>query len=603
MALRIEQIVDKYESLRVRYAARDQRMADITAVRRGDMESVYPDMFPEGISKPMIANFIDVAARDLAEVLAPLPSFNCSTVNVNSDKAKRNAEIRSRIASNYVQFSALQTQMYTGADWYLTYAFLPVVVEPDFDNNMPRIRVESPMGAYPEFDRYGRIVSYSKRYKKSIRELIVEFPEYEGQILGRYGRENTDMTALMDLVRYEDKDQIVMFLPQQGNMSNDLALSRAKNLLGRVSVAVARRPGIDPDDPRGQFDDVIWAQIARARFSLLAMEAAEKSVQAPLVVPNDLQEFAFGPDAVIRTANPAGVRRVGLELPTGAFTEQQVLENEMRMGSRYPEGRSGQIDASIITGSGVQALLGGFDSQIKAGQQILAEMFEQVIAICFQMDEVVFPEEKKTRGTINGAQYELQYNPKKDIAGDYSVNVRYGLMSGLDPSRALIFSLQALQANLVSEEFIMQELPWSMNVSEERDRIDIERLRGALNGAIGALSQAIPQMAAQGQDPSDIVEKIAKVIDKRRRGIPIEEAAMDIFEKPEPVEQPQTPEAPEMDPMAAMLAAQQASPGMGAPVEAAAQESMMPSPAPVAAPPGGNNTAALQEVLARLGAQ
>ncbi len=356
MALSMEQVADKVLYLRQRYSVRDQRMADITAVRRGDMVSVYPDMFPEGMSKPMIANFVDVVARDLAEVLAPLPSFNCQTPDVTSDRAKKNANLRSMIVNNYVEFSGLQTQMYTGADWYNTYAFLPFVVEPDFEARMPRIRVENPLGAYPEYDRYGRCVSYSKRYLKSIGELIVEFPEYERQILGGEDRRNIDLGTLLDLIRYEDKDQVILFLPQRGN----LPLRKAKNPLGKISVRIAKRPGIDTEDPRGQFDDVIWAQIARARFSLLAMDAAEKSVNAPMVVPQDMQEFAFGPDAVMRTANPQGVRRVGLEIPMGAFQEQQILEQEMRMGARYPEGRSGNINASVITGSGVQALLGGF---------------------------------------------------------------------------------------------------------------------------------------------------------------------------------------------------------------------------------------------------
>ncbi len=59
---------------------------------------------------------------------------------------------------------------------------------------------------------------------------------------------------------------------------------------------------------------------------MLALEAAEKSVQAPLALPNDVQELAFGPDAVLRSQNPQLIRRVGLELPNAAFTEQAVLQ-------------------------------------------------------------------------------------------------------------------------------------------------------------------------------------------------------------------------------------------------------------------------------------
>lgn len=543
MALSSEQVTNKVLALTRRYAERDSRMVDITAVRRGNMESVYPDMFPEGMSRPMIANFVDVAARDIAEVLAPLPSFNCSTPSVNSDKAKKFSDKRTIIANNYVEFSSLQTQMYTGADWYLTYGFLPIFVDANFDQKMPHIRIENPMGSYPEFDRFGRCVSFTKKYIKTIRELIVDFPEYERAIMGDLGRDMTDLDNNIELMRYEDADQVVLFLPQRGNM----VLRRAKNPIGMLSVVVARRPGLDLDDPRGQFDDVLWAQIARARFSMLAMEAAEKSVQAPLVLPNDVSEFAFGPDSVIRTNNPAGVRRVALELPTGAFTEQQLLEQEMRMGARYPEGRSGNIDASIITGSGVQALLGGFDSQIKAGQQILAETFQKIMELCFHIDQTLFDEEKNMSGVYQGAPYEITYKPSKDIKSDYSIQVRYGVMAGLDPSRALIFSLQALQAGLLSREFVMSELPWSMNVGLEKDRIDIERMRDALSGSIGALTQAIPQMAANGADPSDIIEKIATVIDMKKKGTSIEDAVMKIFkqEEGETEEAPGMPEQPE----------------------------------------------------------
>ena len=596
MALSMEQVADKVLYLRQRYSVRDQRMADITAVRRGDMVSVYPDMFPEGMTKPMIANFVDVAARDLAEVLAPLPSFNCQTPDVTSDKAKKNANLRSMIVNNYVEYSELQTQMYTGADWYNTYAFLPFVVEPDFEARMPRIRVENPLGAYPEYDRYGRCVSYSKRYLKSMGELLVEFPEYERQILGGEDRRDIDLGTLLDLIRYEDKDQVILFLPQRG----DLPLRKARNPLGKLSVRIAKRPGIDTEDPRGQFDDVVWAQIARARFSLLAMDAAEKSVNAPMVVPQDMQEFAFGPDAVMRTANPQGVRRVGLDIPMGAFQEQQVLEAEMRMGARYPEGRSGTINASVITGTGVQALLGGFDSQIKAGQQILAEVLQDVMALAMEMDEKLFPGEKSTQMTYNGAPYVLKYSPEKDIKEDYSVQVRYGLMSGLDPSRALIFSLQALQANLISQEFVMQELPWNVNVSKEIERIDVEKMRNSLMGALSATSQAIPQMAAQGQDPSDIVMKIAQVIDARRNGKTVEDSVMGVFQKPEP--QPVPEQAPQMTPEQMMGAlgggAPQAAPGEGAPVEAQGPETM--GGAPVAASPGAP-APNIQDILAQLG--
>lgn len=571
--MNIDYIASKVDGLVKHYSHRDSRMNDILAVRRGQINTVYPDFFPEGLNKPMIANFVDVAARDMAEVLAPLPSFNCTTQNINSEAEKRRVEKRTTIVNNYVQFSSLQTQMYTGSDWYLSYGFLPFVIEPDIDARMPRIRVDNPLSAYPEFDRWGKLISYTKIYKKTIRELVNDYPEYQTQIVGKWGWDNVNPEQSLSLIRYEDKDAVVLYIPERKN----LVLNSVENPMGKPMVVIARRPGIDPDDPRGQFDDVLWVQLARARFAILGMEAAEKSVQAPLVVPNDIQEFPVGPDSIIRTNNPQGVRRVGLEMSPAAFQEQQVLQNEMRMGSRYPEGRSGVMDASIITGQGVQALLGGFDTQIKAGQQVLSETLERVSSLCLEMDERLFKGEKTSHGIYQGAAYEIKYNPAKDINGNYTVSVRYGLMAGLDPSRALIFSLQALQANLVSREFIMQELPWSMNIIEESKRIDIEKMRDTLTQGVAAIATAIPQLTAQGQNPLPIIQKISQVIINRKNGAAIEDAVSEAFE-PEEVSPAVEESGEPNEPSPQMPGTPPEVPPQGGPAESPAGGNVPPNP-------------------------
>ena len=578
--LNIEQVALKVEALKRKSTARDERMGNVLEVRRGNMASISPELFPEGTSKAMVANFVDVAARDVAEVLAPLPSFNCMSKN-NSDKAKKNSEIRTLIINNYVETSRLQTQLYTGADYYGTYGFLPIVVEADADARLPKIRIDNPLGAYPEFDRFRKLVSYTKRYLKSIGELIVEFPEYSDRIMARQDYDEVNYNTTLEMIRYEDRNQIILYLPQR----NNLILRKTENPMGEVMVVIAQRPGID-DEPRGQFDDVLWVQIARARFAYLAMDAAEKSVNAPLAVPNDVQEFAFGPDSVLRTSQPQNIRKVGLDLPPAVFTEAALLQQEMRVGSRYPEGRTGTVNASVITGQGLQALLGSFDTQVKTGQQILADAFEDVLALALRLDEKLFSGEKSVHGVRNGSPYEITYDPSKDIKGDYTVQVRYGLMAGLDPSRALIFSLQALGADLVSRDFVMRELPWSMNVVSEQESIDVQRMRDNLNASMASLAQAIPQMVAQGQDPADLAMKMAEVIKARQKGVAIEEAVSTVFAPKPP------PEAPQV-----------ASGGMNAPVEPPVPSAPVASPEapPQGAAPQGQPPAGLMEIISQLG--
>jgi hypothetical protein len=544
MALSIDQIAARVQSLQYRASERDARAGDVLTVRQGRISEVYPDFFPEGVDTNVVANFIDIVARDLSEVMAPLPAVNCSSANQVNDRARRFADNRTRIASNYFNNSDLQVSMYTGADHYITYGFLPFVIELDQEAKLPRIRLENPRMAYPEFDRYGRCIAFAKRYSLTLGELVAQFPEYEGQLLGQSGFKQ-DVNNLIEIIRYYDKDQSVVYIPARQN----LVLSQARNPLGKMMVVVAKRPSID-GEMRGQFDDVLGIQLLRNRFAMLAMEAAEKSVQAPIVLPQDVQELQLGGDAVIRTSNPAGVRRVELTLPQGAFTEQQLLNQELRVGARYPEGRTGNIDASIVTGQGVQALMGAFDTQVKSAQAIFATALRDVISLCFEVDEMFFDEVKTIRGVDAGSPYALEYKPSKDIKKDYSADVRYGMLAGLNPAQGLIFMLQALGGKLISKDMAMRELPFNVNVTQEQEKIEIEDMRNALIGSLQAYTQAIPQMAAGGQDPSDIVRKIAEVIKSRQKGQAIEDAIEEIF----------APQAQQVPPAGAQSQVEQTSP-------------------------------------------
>ena len=553
--LSINQISARVESLRSRSSERDRRQLDVLAVRKGQISQVYPEFFPEGVDANVVANFIDIVARDLSEVMAPLPAVNCSAANQVSDRARVFADKRTRIATNYFSNSDLQVQMYQGADQYITFGFVPFIVELDEEAGLPRIRIESPIGAYPEFDRYGRCIAFAKKYSLTLAELVAQYPEFEIQLLGP-DRYEQNLDARIDLIRYYDKDQSTIFIPSR----NNLVLSQVKNPLGKMQVVVAKRPSLD-GEMRGQFDDVLGIQLLRNRFALLAMEAAEKSVQAPIVVPGDVQELQLGGDAIIRTNSPAGVRRVDLNIPPGAFTEQQVLLNELRTGTRYPESRTGNIDASIVTGQGVQALMGGFDTQVKSAQAIFASALKDVISVCFEMDEILFNFVKTIRGVDAGSPYSLEYTPSKDIKGDYTADVRYGMLAGLNPAQGLIFMLQALGGKLISKDMAMRELPFGINVTQEQEKIEVEEMRNALVGSLQAYTQAIPQLAASGGDASDIVKKIAQVIKARQKGISIEDAIEDIF-------------APELPPAGAQMV-EQTSP---APAEAPAGG--LPSPLP-----------------------
>lgn len=528
----------KLGRLQTKFAARDQRMRDVLSVRQGDLSKVYPSMFSEDYPKPLVANFIDVAARDLAEAMAPLPSFNCSASNMVSDSARKAADTRTRIANFYVGVSELQLQMYEGADWYNTYGMMIGMVEMDYDSNNPRMRLLNPWGCYPEMDRFGRVVSLTQVLNTDTETLASQYPEFAEQI---YKKNNYQPgNPYITMVRYHDAEQDLIYLPERQN----LTLVRTPNPVGKCLVHVAMRPSLD-GQARGQFDDVLAVQLARARFAILQIQAAEKSIQAPIAIPQDVQELALGPDSIMRSSQPQNIRRVGLELPPGVFTESGVLERELRLGARYPESRSGNINASVITGRGVQELQAGFDTQIKSAQAQFARMFGDLVGLCFEVDEKLFSSVQKTiKGSEDGTPYVLKYTPGRDIRGEYGVEVRYGIMSGMDPSRAIIALLQMRSDKLVSRDYVRREIPMDLNVTQEEQRVDIEEMRDALRVSVAQYAQAIPALAAQGQDPSQIVSRIAEVIKGRQKGLALESIVEKVFApEPQPEMAPELPVA------------------------------------------------------------
>ena len=540
--LTTKEVIAKVGRLQTKFAARDQRMRDVLSVRQGDISKVYPSMFSEEYPKPLVANFVDVAARDLAEVMAPLPSFNCAAVNMVSDAQRKAADTRTRIANYFVTASDLQIQMYQGADWFNTYGMLPALVEMDYETNSPRIRLLNPFGVYPEIDRFGRTTSLTQIVVMDAESLASQYPEFAPQILPR--NNYVQGSPNLSVVRYHDKDQDLIFIPERDN----LVLANLPNITGKCLASVAMRSSLD-GEARGQFDDVLSVQLARARFAVLQIQAAEKSIQAPIAIPQDVQELALGPDSIMRSANPQGIRRVPLELPPGVFTESGVLERELRMGARYPETRSGDISASVITGRGVQALQAGFDTQIRAAQAQFARLFTDLVSLCFEIDERVFGSmTKEIRGVDDGTPYSMKYIPSRDIKGEYGVDVRYGIMSGMDPNRAIIALLQMRSDKLVSRDYVRREIPMELNVTQEEQRVDIEEMRDSLRVAVAQYAQAIPALAAQGQDPSQIVNRIAGVIQGRQKGLSLESVIEKVF-APEPQPAPM-PGAEQMIPAA-----------------------------------------------------
>jgi hypothetical protein len=532
-------IPERVRGLRARAQSRDIRNAEVQAIRRGQFDAVAPDLFGGIFKKPVVANMIDTTARDMAAVLAPLPAVNCSSSSMLSDTSKSFADRRTKIANSYITQSNLAVGQLTGADQYNTFGQMVYCVEPDFETKSPKIRIEDAIGTYAVVDSSGRTREVARVFLKDWYQLCADYPELESRAKDH---PESYASGKIECIKYVNDKVTVVYLPTVKN----LVLEYMTNPWGFCNYHVATRPGVD-DEIRGAYDDVIYVQFARHRLESLLIEGVEKSVRAPLVVGDDVDNVPYGPDSVIRTRGGAGsVGRARIDMPPGAFSAGQMLKDEIHIGAMAPEARSGNIDASVVTGRGVQQLMAGFSSQIAAAQTVFKHAIECVVEMCFRMDEALWPNEKKEiKGRQAGVPYAITYTPKKDIDGDYTVSATYGFAAGLDPNKSLVFLLQADGAGVISKDYLRRNLPVDIDAAEEELKIAVEQSRGALIQSFAALSQSIPQMVAAGGDATTVINQQAVFIRLLQKGKSVEDAAAEAIKPPPP------PPAPPADALGA----------------------------------------------------
>src|SRR5882762_1760907 len=549
-----------YMRMRSHNAYRDDMIDVIRAVRSGNIRQLFPEElnFTVQFAGTPVANFIDIVAHDAAEGIAPLPSLACVVGRMKTQADQDRAEMKNHIGGAYWHWSRLKTQMYRAADNFVSTGFTVFFVEPDVEMMRPCIRVEDSRHSYYELDRYGDVKVSAQRWLRTVDELCAMFPELEYAIRTpvKKGQQAPSGDTQLELVRWVDNKYVMLLLPER----DGLVLSSYEHRFKKAPVYVAERPGFS-DRPRGQFDDVVWVQVARAIMSMLSLEAASMAVQAPIAVPDDMDEFPVGPNAILQSNNAKDIHRVSLELPTGIFAENQLLDQELRVGSRYPDARTGELQASVITGKGVEALLGTFDSQVRAAQLIFEEALQAITAMCFEMDETWWPNDAKTvRGTTAGGSYEFDYTPKAAIQGRYESTVTYGFAAGLKPSQSIVTMLQLAGAGFISKKTAMTNVPFEVAPLTEEREINIEASREALKQGLFALVQSSGQVAAQGGDATSIIKLAVDAIHNLQNGQPVEDAIQGAFDAKQKAEQQAAEEAAQQQQAAG---GEQAPPGGG----------------------------------------
>lgn len=507
----IEQLQRIYLDRKTKYAERDQRNRDLANIMDGKWHLVFSGYFRSASDRPMVANALDVAARDFADLLAPLPTITIPP-EAPGDAAQRRADKRSRIAAGYWTDWRWEVKQRQLALWYMIFGYAATCLWPynlRLNKPAPAADVADPQGYYPgpvggygEQPRDGLIVS-----SQTAAEIADLYPDARPHLVKKGPRGETAMDDLDRLVvaRYHGPGEISLFLPEQACPLTRISLPAA---LTHPTLLCAANPSVAAGDFSSHFAQLLGLILARARLAALVIAYGERQIHSPIAVGENT-EYVQGADAVLRLGpNDQMPQKVQIPIVQDLWRELDTMERDLRIGTRRPSSRDGESPVSYATGKGIDQLAQGVDSQLAAHQMSLRALHADVIAASFDLDEAMYPRRERQIGNLAET-----YVPAADIAGRRAVEATYGLLMGTNPSYATVMLSQLVAAGFISVETAQEQLRMIPELSKERDRLRRQQGEQAMLAFIQATaSQGDPAglQAAMQLAPDSPVGKVVK---------------------------------------------------------------------------------------------
>lgn len=543
---------DTYRALRERYRERDDRMANMASAVSGDFAEVDPDNEQLVMRSP---NLIQVALEDTAEAAGAMPTVRVvprrPTATLKSIAGKME-----RIASGYMDFSQMELLIPATVMDMAAYGLAAWVAWPDWDERLPVIEQRNPRTCYPEEGfRPGQPVRRCMFARQTHYSQLP--PEYQRTVIdfvtdetGHAVEERLDL-ILVEL--FTEEEVVVAALFEEASDMSPVILDRWDNKTKVCQVVIGSRITLDKEF-RGQFDQVIGTMSAHVRLLAMVLDYADQSVYSDVWVKDLIGEMPWGGGGYIELGPNGAIGRVPPAVSSlNVQADLATLVDAIHVGGRWPKSRPGEIDQAIASAKFVEATAGMLNTAIKTYHQILQRMIEHGLRLCFILDQAYFPGRKSVSGILRNQEFVEEYDTSKDIDVKQRIRAEYGLGLGRDPAQSAVLMLGYADKQLISQEFVQENIEGLTDVSRERVRIDVEQFQKMLMAALlnGLQTGTVPQSA------------LLDIIEARQKGEDIVSIARKYLAEPEPA-------AP--DPLAAA----------GLPPGPAGPPALMPPPPPEA---------------------
>lgn len=512
---RVNWLVDLHSATRVqRERTRAIMNGGAEAIRQllGDKLASESDLVP---IPPLMSSGLTRLGQKIGgtvpDLKVPVYGYN------DSDRAKRNAELRERLVLSYDEGCALDLQLSQQGRWLPGYGFGVWTIRDGFDEDgsmFPYMEAHDPYGCYPgPWTIDGQPSELAIEYRVPLPQLRKLYPDAPLDQLsyvqrGPFGAVVLDPTGVSNtseaggrspsgkglrVVEYWYEEGTFVTLPDQG-----ILLDYIPNPIAPHNrFVVAKR--VTFDRLVGQYDYMIGLLATIAKLDLLAYIFTEDSVLAETNIFGEQLEqnrtYRRGRNAVNRFAQGTRVEKPVSRMPPEAFAVVERVEERLRVGASYPHTDDGTAPVKWLTGQGLDRLSAPLDTEVREYHKVLRRTMELADARRLEWDD------RRNRGTTRalvgyrkGEQFSEKYTPSKDINGRYKTRRVYGFAAGWDEPAKIVTGLQLMDAEVLDLETVQENLDGIDSITRIQER---NRARRAEQAMLAMLEQA----AADPTDP------------------------------------------------------------------------------------------------------
>ena len=493
----------------------------IKALLGNTMETTDADLLPA-------PNMLQSGIDRLAQKISGIPQVRVDVPNENeSERSKYMAEKLERIVTNYDEKQNLNLQLAQAARWLPGYGYVAWVITTKMDKNgyaYPSAELRDPFDTFPgnfgpdQQPRELAVVRRIPRYK-----LAQIYPEFAKEILNPdeddrnkgatapaypFGTFDTKTTSDWEdntsqgvkVIEYYDQGGTYVVFPEKS-----MILDFIPNVLSTPPFIFVKKMSFD--QLKGQYDHVIGLMAMMAKINIMSAIAMEDSVFTETNISGEIEsgQYRKGRFAVNYLAPGTQVSKPQNNIPYQLFQQIDRLERQLRMVGGYPVTDDSQSPNSFVTGAGLSELNSTMSLMINEYREIIRHGIIEMDAKRLELDVVLSYQQGLTKkpmaGFFNGAAFSENYQPLKDIGGNFTTRRIYGVMAGFDEPQKIVTGLQLLQAGVIDVETLQDNIDGLENIAKVQERI-------RKNKAEQVLFDSILARSAQG-DPAATMAAIA----------------------------------------------------------------------------------------------